>query len=902
MITRAKKFWTIAATLSFALTLAACGGDDGGGPPPPRTGDSTPPTVSSISPANGATGVAVNAALTATFSEQMDPTTITIATFTVKDAANNPAMGTVSYSGTTTTFTPSANLASSTTYTATITTGVTDLAGNHLIGAYSWNFTTGVAPDTTPPSVISTNPASGTSGVGVTANITAAFSEAIAPSTINASSFLLKDSGNNPITGTASYSGNTATFSPGANLAFSTSYTATITTAVTDVVGNALASNYSWTFVTAAAPTFMTVIKSGTGTGTVTSTPAGINCGPDCTEEYSNGTQVTLTAIPNAGSVFDGFGGSCGSIKTTCTVTVAGNATVTATFNNASVSAADTQLGLNGTDDVAVHQPGSNPPSSALDLTAFTIEAWVYPLADKDMIVVADSAYYLMVKPQPLRVEFAVMTSTGSPAFLSFAGTTNPLKLNQWNHVVGMANNFTKTLQVAVNGELSGSLTIPGNVAVGFPQTFSVGNSYPRSLGDYPFIGRIDEVRLSSVLRYSGSFNPTALLDPDGSTVGLWHFDEAEGAKSFADSSGNGNTLAGLGGASTIAGTREVPETKSNFFYSLVKLNTGQTSGPVAIGDLNHDSHQDLAVVGVFAIASGNAVTFFGSGTSSFGAPSYVNLGVAGAHSSIALIDFNKDGHLDIVASNFIASSISIVLGTGTGTFESPIIASVGNNPSTVEAGDFNKDGKLDLVVANTSSNTISLLLGIGTGAVGPAINFAVGVSPISVVRGDFNGDGNLDIAVANRGTCCSYVDSSVSILLGDGTGTLILADNIALAGQLSDLVGGDFNMDGKLDLAVGKFGKVFIFLGTGTGVFNLIGDFTGPSSYMAIGDLNQDGILDLAGAGGIILGEGTGSFNPYVPFDWQNLLSLEIADLNGDGKPELVTGVGGDVHVHFHR
>ena len=215
----------------------------------------------------------------------------------------------------------------------------------------------------------------------------------------------------------------------------------------------------------------------------------------------------------------------------------------------------DGDLSLNGDDDVAVHQLTSNPPASPLDVSRFTIEAWIYPVADNDMIVAADSAYYLMVKPQPLRVEFAVATSTGFPAWSSFSGTTHPLALNQWNHVVGMVDSSTKQLRIAVNGELSGILTMGGTVDTSFPQTFSLGNSYPQILGDYPFIGRIDEVRLSSVIRYSSDFTPSSSLAADGSALGLWHFDEAPGSTSFADSSGHGDTLTGLGGAATIAGT-----------------------------------------------------------------------------------------------------------------------------------------------------------------------------------------------------------------------------------------------------------------------------------------------------------------------------------------------------------
>lgn len=127
--------------LALSLLTMGCGGDDGGG-------DTTPPTVSSVSPANGATDVAINTVITATFSEAMNSSTINTSTFTL-NSTSGAVTGTVTYSGTTATFTPSSNLSYSATYTATITTGVKDSAGNAMAANYTWSFTT-ISPPSAP--------------------------------------------------------------------------------------------------------------------------------------------------------------------------------------------------------------------------------------------------------------------------------------------------------------------------------------------------------------------------------------------------------------------------------------------------------------------------------------------------------------------------------------------------------------------------------------------------------------------------------------------------------------------------------------------------------------------------------------------------------------------------------
>lgn len=239
--------------IAVIFTLGGCGtSSENANNSPPTVNDTTPPAVASVSPQSSVSGVAINVSMiTATFSEAMDAASISTSTFTVKDAFNQAVAGTVSYSGTTATFIPSQNLAYNTVYTAEVAASVKDAAGNAMGTANTWTFTTGNSTaDTTPPTVTYTTPLANATGVTGNTTIVAAFSEPMDPATITGTTFTLKDSSNNPISGTVSYSGTTATFTPVSVLTNNTTYTATITTGAEDEAGNAIAGNHTWSFTT----------------------------------------------------------------------------------------------------------------------------------------------------------------------------------------------------------------------------------------------------------------------------------------------------------------------------------------------------------------------------------------------------------------------------------------------------------------------------------------------------------------------------------------------------------------------------------------------------------------------------------------------------------------------------
>jgi hypothetical protein len=256
------------------------------------TADITPPTVSSVTPANGATGVSVNTTATAIFNEAMNAATINGSTIELRNSSNALIAAAVSYNAATrtVTLTPSPALANSTVYTAKIisgASGVKDAAGNALANDYSWSFTTAAA-DITPPIVSSVTPINGTTGVAVSTTVTTTFNESMNAATINSSTIELRNLSNALIASVVSYNAGTrtVTLTPSAALANSTIYTAKIisgASGVKDAAGNALASDYSWSFTTVAptsqSPVTIQSVTTKTGTAATVHSLTGVPAG-----------------------------------------------------------------------------------------------------------------------------------------------------------------------------------------------------------------------------------------------------------------------------------------------------------------------------------------------------------------------------------------------------------------------------------------------------------------------------------------------------------------------------------------------------------------------------------------------------------------------------------------------
>jgi outer membrane protein OmpA-like peptidoglycan-associated protein len=190
----------------------------------------------------------------------MDPATLTADTFTMKQGSM-PVSGTVTSTAANATFTPAHNFEKGVAYTATVTTGAKDLAGNALANSYEWGFTTGMVADTTPPTVSFTSPVNGSTAAPVKQKVNAAFSENMDPATLTAATFTLSQEGT-PVSGKVTSSASNATFTPARDFEKGKTYTAIITTGAQDLAGNAMEHNYMWTFKAYSEPKVVGVLAT----------------------------------------------------------------------------------------------------------------------------------------------------------------------------------------------------------------------------------------------------------------------------------------------------------------------------------------------------------------------------------------------------------------------------------------------------------------------------------------------------------------------------------------------------------------------------------------------------------------------------------------------------------------
>jgi hypothetical protein len=359
----------------------------------------------------------------------------------------------------------------------------------------------------------------------------------------------------------------------------------------------------------------------------------------------------------------------------------------------------------------------------------------------------------------------------------------------------------------------------------------------------------------------------------------------------------------------------------------------------IAVGDVNGDGHPDLVVANWYqgctgTFSTGEVSVLLGNGDGTFQAPvSYSSGGFQAL--GIAIGDVNGDGKLDLVVANDCAGNgsgecadggagqVGVLLGNGDGTFQ-PAVSyfSGGAIAQSVVIADVNRDGHPDLIVGNycedlggdCDDGSLGVLLGNGDGTFQPAVTYTAGYLVVSEAVADVNGDGRPDVIVVG-----GQEVGVVSVLLGNGDGTFQPEVSYNWGGYEPDWVAiADVNGDGRPDLVVASYcvdidgpcnsGNLGVMFGNGDGTFQApvsysSGGFT--ASSVAIADVNGDGHLDLIvatldpngpnglgpGELGVLLGNGDGTFQEATEFPsgGETPLSVVAADVNGDGKPDLL-------------
>jgi hypothetical protein len=341
----------------------------------------------------------------------------------------------------------------------------------------------------------------------------------------------------------------------------------------------------------------------------------------------------------------------------------------------------------------------------------------------------------------------------------------------------------------------------------------------------------------------------------------------------------------------------------------------------LAVADYNGDGHLDIATQGLLA---GAVYVFFGNGKGAFqAATSYVT---EEAPYSIVAADFNNDKHIDLLTSDLNPwglfanpPSVALLLNDGKGAFDSGTAKSIGADPAGIAIGDLSGNKKLDLVIVSSGDSEygqgseFSVLKGNGNGTFKPAVNYPLGDSydladQDVVALGDFTGKGHLDVAVA-EGT-------GLEVFLNNGKGTFGPGTTYPTNGGYNfGITVGDFRGDGKVDIAIAEGSNAVVFLGNGDGTFQAATFYpVGGNAAVGIGvgDFNGDGKLDLVVANwtcisnpnactvSVLLGNGDGTFRPNVDYPAGAApYFLAVADLNGDGKLDLVVGQQADQPVN---
>jgi hypothetical protein len=405
-------------------------------------------------------------------------------------------------------------------------------------------------------------------------------------------------------------------------------------------------------------------------------------------------------------------------------------------------------------------------------------------------------------------------------------------------------------------------------------------------IGDFNGDGKLDVITSGGTVLLgegNGTFQLGPSFSPTGSSVAAGDFN-GDGKLDLVLNDGLGNLTVLTG--------------NGNGTFQAVRANGSVNIYPsagIAVADFNNDGKLDIAASMGGDESSLDPETsvsvLLGNGGGGFtSAPALGFDQFFGGPTTIATGDFNGDGKPDLVVTR--PEGLVVYLGNGDGTFQPPVLWGAPSPTGTPVVGDFDKNGTLDLV--EITSNGVAILLGNGDGTFQAESGYPTGfvsAVPVGIVTGDFNNDGKEDLEVASNVQFEGI--TPLESLLGNGNGTFQyftatgFASSFAVCGEAA----GDLNRDGNDDVVVADCNNgPTIYLGNGNGTFQGSLPDGNPSLSVAVADINGDGKLDIVSVSGttldVMLGNGDGTFQPTVSYPCDgNCNFVRLGDFNGDGQ-----------------
>ena len=498
----------------------------------------------------------------------------------------------------------------------------------------------------------------------------------------------------------------------------------------------------------------------------------------------------------------------------------------------------------------AAHQLGITPPESS---TVFTLS----PDEIKQLQAAQNNGTLLSVIQTIFGSVGALGTSTGGlgsvlPPIIAFGGGNSIFLAT----VPGASANFSQALSAVRRAQ-----RILLRAQDGKPATFFVGDRYPIDFGLLSSnLSPASTALASGVLagqlpqaNYAAGTSPVALALGDFNRDGPTDLVVAN----HGDGTTNGTISVLLGNGDGTFGT-QIPITIPGLDLADGTPSTlASTPSAVAVGDFDGDGNLDIAVTDE---ANGNLEILFGDGLGNFTEPTATSTYATGS-APVALLatDLNGDGTVDLAVVNqengTTNGTVSVFLnnasGTRVNTFAPRTDYPVGVLPKGIVAGNFNADTRLDLAVTNSGDNTVSILLqntDVSTAVLGtftPAVDYSTGAGPSGIAVADFNVDGKLDLAVTNQGAS----PGTVSILFGIGDGTFPTHTEFATGSGPTGIVAADFTGEGNADLAITDQtdNNLDLLVGNGDGTFTTPISLPSGNAPVAIAalDLNGDAATD---------------------------------------------------------